>query len=44
MVCPNMQAMKDAQLVDVLNARLVTSLDGIMVGDQRVKTLGGEQV
>jgi hypothetical protein len=40
----NLQAMKDAQLVDVLSLRLGRTQDGITVGNQRMTTLVGERV
>jgi hypothetical protein len=44
MVRLNVQAMKDAQLVDVLSSRLGRTLDGITVGNRSVTTLVGERV
>ena len=44
MVRLNVQAMKDAELVDVLSSLLGRTLDGITVGNQRVTTLVGERV
>ena len=43
MVRLNVQAMKDAELVDVLNSWLAMSQDGITVGSRRVTTLVGER-
>ena len=43
MVRVNLQAMKDAELVDVLSERLGRALDSITVGNQRVTTIVGER-
>jgi hypothetical protein len=43
MVHLNVQAMKDAERVDVLSSRPGSMLDGITVGDQRMTTLVGER-